>query len=63
MKFSSNGYYIERYDKCSVCGKLIYEGEEQNTGEETDENSPLYCSEWCINWEKRKMNKHREVSN
>ncbi len=54
MKFSSNGYYIEKYDKCSVCGKLIYEGEEVTNGV-SDEDAPLYCSEWCIDWEKRKM--------
>ena len=56
MKFSSNGYYIEKYDKCSVCGKLIYDGE-QVTNTAQEENALLYCSEWCIDWEKRKMNK------
>lgn len=53
MKFSSNGYYIERYDKCSVCGKLIYEGE-QVMHVVNEEDAPLYCSDWCIDWEKRK---------
>lgn len=51
MKFSSNGYYIEKYNKCHVCGKLVYEGEE--VFKNNDENK-MYCSEWCINWESRK---------
>lgn len=51
MRFSSNGYYIESYDKCKVCGKLIYEGEEVNPNGKEEENAELYCSEWCIEWE------------
>lgn len=54
MKFSSNGYYIEKYDKCSVCGKLIYEGEGHDIEVTDQKNATLYCSEWCVNWEKRK---------
>ncbi|HLQ82805.1 MAG TPA: hypothetical protein VK121_03015 [Pseudogracilibacillus sp.] len=55
MKFSKNGYYIESYDKCSVCGKLIYEGEEYKLDtDEANEKMPLYCSKWCADWEKRK---------
>lgn len=53
MRFSSNGYYIEKYDKCSVCGKLVYEGEEVSNTDDTDDKS-LYCSEWCIDWEDHK---------
>jgi len=56
MKFSKNGYYIESYDKCSVCGKLIYEDEEYNPHKDEDLiKEPLYCSEWCLNWEQRKL--------
>lgn len=51
MKLSSNGYYIESYDKCTVCGKLIYEGEEIVQEKQENKNA-LYCSEWCIDWEK-----------
>jgi len=25
MRFSANGYYIERYVKCANCGLLIYD--------------------------------------
>ena len=24
MRFSANGYYIERYVKCATCGMLVY---------------------------------------
>ena len=47
MRFSDNGYYIERYIKCDNCGVLIY-GEGMTatvTGEEQ-----LFCSSWCIDW-------------
>ncbi len=47
MRFSDNGYYIERYVKCDNCGVLIY-GEGINadvTGKEQ-----LFCSNWCIEW-------------
>jgi len=47
MRFSDNGYYIERYVKCDNCGVLIYgAGLPANvTGAEQ-----LFCSQWCIEW-------------
>ncbi len=46
MRFSENGYYIERYVKCANCGLLIYgKGIRGEAG-----CSGLYCSEWCVNW-------------
>jgi len=46
MRFSENGYYIEKYLKCANCGLLIYGS--GITGH--DGGSRLYCSEWCIKW-------------
>ena len=39
MRFSDNGFYIEKYMKCANCGMLIYG---QGTEKEPDrQNSPL----------------------
>ena len=47
MRFSDNGYYIERYVKCDNCGMLIYgEGLRGAPGG----RAWLFCSEWCIAW-------------
>ncbi|MBT6443067.1 MAG: hypothetical protein HN793_11710 [Rhodospirillaceae bacterium] len=47
MRFSDNGYYIERYVKCDNCGMLIYEdGIQAKVAEE----EKLFCSNWCIEW-------------
>lgn len=47
MRFSDNGYYIEKYVKCSNCGVLIYdEGQPvQRGGKEL-----TFCSDWCDKW-------------
>ncbi len=47
MRFSDNGYYIERYIKCDNCGVLIY-----RAGIAADiAGAPgTYCSRWCIDW-------------
>ncbi len=48
MRFSENGFYIERYIKCDNCGMLIY-GE--GLARESDDGEPqLYCSDWCVEW-------------
>lgn len=59
MRFSSNGYYIESYDKCTVCGKLIYEGEEVKPKDKVEDEAALYCSEWCIEWEASQASKQQ----
>lgn len=51
MKFSANGYYIERYDKCANCGMLVYG--EGIKGERQGEPA-LFCSDWCIEWTARR---------
>lgn len=43
MRFSANGYYIERYVKCANCGTLIHRGEKPAAG-------GVFCSDWCIEW-------------
>jgi N-methylhydantoinase B len=46
MRFSSNGYYVEKYVKCANCGLLIYgKGIRHHAG-----SQHLYCSEWCVKW-------------
>ncbi len=52
MRFSNNGYYIERYVKCDNCGVLIYgEGlQAEVAGEER-----LFCSDWCEAWNKARV--------
>ena len=44
MRFSDNGYYIERYIKCDNCGVLLYE--DGLKGEVAGE-AKLFCSDWC----------------
>jgi len=41
-----------KYEKWSVCGKLVYEDriEQLNIKEEPE----LYCSDWCIEWKKKR---------
>ena len=47
MRFSDNGYYIEKYVKCANCGMLVY-GPGQKR--EVDGKLQLFCSDWCIEW-------------
>jgi N-methylhydantoinase B len=55
MKFSSNRYYVEKYEKCSVCGKLVFEEKIEKVN--AAGQKALYCSDWCVNWEIKKQNK------
>ena len=52
MKFSNNGYYIERYIKCSNCGMLLYS---DGLKSEIAPNE-VFCSKWCIDWSLAKAN-------
>lgn len=47
MRFSDNGYYIERYVKCDNCGVLIYD---DGMTANVNDDAGLYCSQWCIDW-------------
>ena len=47
MRFSDNGYYIEKYVKCANCGMLVY-GKGQT--HEVAGKPQLFCSDWCAEW-------------
>ena len=47
MRFSDNGYYIERYIKCDNCGMLIYD---DGIDIEVSGEKKLVCSSWCDKW-------------
>lgn len=47
MKFSDNGYYVEKYLKCANCGMLVYG---PGLKRELGGKSQLYCSDWCVEW-------------
>jgi 5-oxoprolinase (ATP-hydrolysing)/N-methylhydantoinase B len=51
MRFSENGFYIERYVKCRNCGLLIYgDGVAGTLG-----GKPArFCSGWCVEWSRLK---------
>ena len=50
MKFSQNGLYIERYNKCCNCGVLIYENSAKDKQQEVELDGKKYCSQWCVDW-------------
>lgn len=47
MRFSDNGYYIEKYVKCANCGLLVYD---QGIGVGEGDARQTFCSDWCIRW-------------
>jgi 5-oxoprolinase (ATP-hydrolysing)/N-methylhydantoinase B len=47
MRFSKNGYYLERYLKCCNCGVLIYGA---GVDAARDGKAQLFCSDWCVEW-------------
>ena len=47
MRFSDNGYYIERYVKCDNCGVLIYD---EGIAASVKGKDQLFCSDWCVQW-------------
>lgn len=47
MRFSENGYYVEKYVKCANCGLLIYD---EGISVDQEGTSDLFCSDWCIEW-------------
>ena len=47
MRFSQNGYYIERYVKCATCGMLVY-GE--GIAGSRHGKPCTYCTPWCVEW-------------
>lgn len=47
MRFSANGYYIEKYVKCANCGMLIYEDGIPGT---RAGQPARFCTDWCVQW-------------
>jgi N-methylhydantoinase B len=47
MRFSKNGYYLEKYIKCFNCGVLIYDA---GTMSERKGKQQIFCSDWCVEW-------------
>lgn len=47
MRFSANGYYIEKYVKCANCGLLIYGS---GTAGERHGRPAIFCCDWCVEW-------------
>jgi len=45
----SNKYYIDKYVKCELCGKLVYEDTYPLKPEEKGTVPSYFCSEWCKN--------------
>lgn len=53
MRFSANGYYVERYVKCDCCGVLIYD--EGIALTHPVAGPLLFCSAWCREWQTQKL--------
>lgn len=47
MRMSANGYYVEKYVKCSCCGLLVYG---QGIKGQRHGKAAIYCSPWCVEW-------------
>ncbi|MFO1060068.1 MAG: hydantoinase B/oxoprolinase family protein [Dongiaceae bacterium] len=47
MRFSENGFYVERYVKCRNCGLLVYGEGVPGT---LAGKPALFCSDWCLEW-------------
>ena len=51
MKFSANGYYVEKYRKCGNCGALMYDHGLNLDGSVAPDGAEIeFCSAWCIDW-------------
>jgi N-methylhydantoinase B len=58
MKFSNNGYYIEKYVKCGNCGVLVYGPGKRAAGDGEDR---VFCSDWCVEWSALRKDGGRDV--
>ena len=55
MRFAKNKLYIESYTKCPNCGILIFEDSKPNMEQTILMDGKLYCSSWCVNWERDRV--------
>jgi hypothetical protein len=53
MRFSDNGYYVEKYVKCDCCGVLVYDAGLRV--EDAVRGELLYCSAWCREWQTQRF--------
>jgi hypothetical protein len=58
MRFSQNGYYIEKYIKCMNCGVLVYDG---GTQVERHGKNLIFCSDWCVQWSALRESGAKEI--
>jgi 5-oxoprolinase (ATP-hydrolysing)/N-methylhydantoinase B len=58
MRFSENGYYVEKYVKCANCGLLLYG--DGITGQRKGQPG-LFCSEWCVEWSALKESGGKDI--
>jgi hypothetical protein len=52
MRFAPNHLYIEEYIKCANCGVLIYEERGTKESKTITQDGKVYCSQWCLDWER-----------
>ena len=60
MRFAKNKLYIESYTKCPNCGILIYEDSAQSMEGTKLIDGKLYCSSWCVDWQKNRAARQAE---
>jgi hypothetical protein len=60
MRFAKNRLYIESYTKCPNCGILIYEDSTQNMEGTKLVDGSLYCSSWCVDWQRDRTARQAE---
>jgi hypothetical protein len=60
MRFAKNRLYIESYTKCPNCGILIYEDSTQNMEGTRLIDGSLYCSSWCVDWQRDRTARQAE---
>lgn len=58
MRFSQNGYYIEKHIKCMNCGVLIYD---EGTQVERHGKTRIFCSDWCVQWSALRESDAQEI--
>jgi hypothetical protein len=59
MRFAKNRLYIESYTKCPNCGILIFEDSKRNMQETKLIEGKLYCSDWCVTWERDRASRRQ----
>ncbi|KMO18438.1 hypothetical protein [Methylobacterium platani] len=61
MKFAQNRLYVESYAKCPNCGILLYENPANEAPDTVRADGRIYCSAWCVDWERKREARRREA--